>query len=51
MPFHSMLFHCYVNEMPQRLKSCLYQLPYSKVGFIVVIWLKIAEPIDDVKWT
>lgn len=32
---HSMLFHYSINNMPQKLNSCLYQFTCGKIGFLV----------------
>ena len=36
--------------MLYELISCLYQLAYGKAGFIVLISLKVTEPIGNIKW-
>lgn len=40
--FLSTLCHCNIDEMPQEHNSCLYQLPYGKIGFVYVISFKVA---------
>lgn len=35
MSFHSKSFHYNVDELPQELNSCSYQLACGQIGFIV----------------
>ena len=50
MAFLSRSFCYNVDEMPWELNSCLYQLAYSKIGFVIyILLLKVPEPIDDVE--
>ena len=49
MSFRSMSLHYNIHEMPQECNSFLYQVAYGKTGFMIVILLKVTEPINDVK--
>lgn len=36
--------------MPWDLNSCLYHLTCGKIGFVYVILLKVAEPVNSINW-
>lgn len=49
MPFRSMSFQYKVIKMPSEPDSCLYQLAFGKIGFVILVLLEFAKPIDSVK--
>lgn len=47
--FLSTLFHCNINKIPEELNTCIYQLAYGKLVSLHNVFLKVAEPINNVK--